>query len=98
MHCYEVIPEGAVCKLYFDLEFHKPSNKGSDGKTMVSSLIQVGCVFVSSFTIYPATVCPNTLLLSSLIHILMIMIQLLLSLSVRIPKSVLKKYPLFVFD
>nr|XP_019955886.1 PREDICTED: DNA-directed primase/polymerase protein [Paralichthys olivaceus] len=41
MHCYEVIPEGAVCKLYFDLEFHKPSNKGADGKTMVSSLIQV---------------------------------------------------------
>ncbi|XP_018551202.1 DNA-directed primase/polymerase protein isoform X2 [Lates calcarifer] len=43
MHCYEVIPEGAVCKLYFDLEFHKPSNKGSDGKTMVSSLIQYVC-------------------------------------------------------
>lgn len=42
MHCYEVIPEGAVCKLYFDLEFHKPSNKGADGKTMVSSLIRVG--------------------------------------------------------
>ncbi|XP_051242264.1 DNA-directed primase/polymerase protein isoform X2 [Dicentrarchus labrax] len=43
MHCYEVIPEGAVCKLYFDLEFHKPSNKGADGKTMVSSLIQYIC-------------------------------------------------------
>ncbi|KAI3353145.1 hypothetical protein L3Q82_019701, partial [Scortum barcoo] len=43
MHCYEVIPEGAVCKLYFDLEFHKPSNKGCDGKTMVSSLIQYVC-------------------------------------------------------
>ncbi|XP_071359369.1 DNA-directed primase/polymerase protein isoform X2 [Trachinotus anak] len=43
MHCYEVIPEGAVCKLYFDLEFHKPSNKGVDGKTMVSSLIQYVC-------------------------------------------------------
>lgn len=42
MHCYEVIPEGAVCKLYFDLEFHKPSNKQADGKSMVSSLIQVG--------------------------------------------------------
>lgn len=41
MHCYEVIPEGAVCKIYFDLEFHKPSNRGSDGKTMVSLLIQV---------------------------------------------------------
>ncbi|XP_008409909.1 DNA-directed primase/polymerase protein isoform X2 [Poecilia reticulata] len=43
MHCYEVIPEGAVCKLYFDLEFHKPSNKGSDGKSMVSLLIQYVC-------------------------------------------------------
>ncbi|XP_066574283.1 DNA-directed primase/polymerase protein isoform X2 [Amia ocellicauda] len=40
MHCYEVIPEGAVCKLYFDLEFHKPSNKGLDGKQMVASLTQ----------------------------------------------------------
>lgn len=44
MHCYEVIPEGTVCKLYFDLEFHKPSNKGADGKAMVSSLIEVGFV------------------------------------------------------
>ncbi|XP_068607276.1 DNA-directed primase/polymerase protein [Brachionichthys hirsutus] len=43
MHCYEVIPEGSVCKLYFDLEFHKPSNEGADGKTMVSSLIQYVC-------------------------------------------------------
>ncbi|XP_031727275.1 DNA-directed primase/polymerase protein [Anarrhichthys ocellatus] len=43
MHCYEVIPDGAVCKLYFDLEFHKPSNNGADGKAMVSSLIQYVC-------------------------------------------------------
>ncbi|XP_029287277.1 DNA-directed primase/polymerase protein isoform X2 [Cottoperca gobio] len=43
MHCYEVIPEGAVCKLYFDLEFHKPSNTGADGQSMVSSLIQYVC-------------------------------------------------------
>lgn len=41
MHCYEVIPEGAVCKMYFDLEFHKPSNRGSDGRSMVALLIQV---------------------------------------------------------
>lgn len=41
MHCYEVIPESTVCKLYFDLEFHKPSNKEADGKIMVSRLIQV---------------------------------------------------------
>ncbi|KAJ8271765.1 hypothetical protein COCON_G00106240 [Conger conger] len=43
MHCYEVIPEGAVCKLYFDLEFHKPSNGGRDGMQMVASLIQFVC-------------------------------------------------------
>ncbi|KAM8843451.1 DNA-directed primase/polymerase protein [Synchiropus picturatus] len=43
MHGYEVIPEGAVCKLYFDLEFHKPSNKDADGIQMVSLLIQYVC-------------------------------------------------------
>ncbi|XP_054634809.1 DNA-directed primase/polymerase protein [Dunckerocampus dactyliophorus] len=43
MHCYEVIPEGAVCKLYFDLEFHKPSNREADGKKMVSLWIQYVC-------------------------------------------------------
>lgn len=41
MHCYEVIPEGAVCKLYFDLEFHKPTNEGVDGKSLILLLIQV---------------------------------------------------------
>ncbi|KAM6940597.1 DNA-directed primase/polymerase protein [Xenentodon cancila] len=43
MHCYEVIPEGAVCKLYFDLEFHKPSNEGVDGKSLVALFIQFVC-------------------------------------------------------
>uniref|UniRef100_H3DL21 DNA-directed primase/polymerase protein n=1 Tax=Tetraodon nigroviridis TaxID=99883 RepID=H3DL21_TETNG len=43
MHCYEVIPEGTVCKLYFDLEFHKPSNEEADGQVMVSGLIQYVC-------------------------------------------------------
>lgn len=43
MHCYEVIPEGAVCKLYFDLEFHKPSNVDADGRSKVSLLIQFVC-------------------------------------------------------
>ncbi|XP_062864648.1 DNA-directed primase/polymerase protein isoform X2 [Trichomycterus rosablanca] len=43
MHCYEVIPEGAVCKLYFDLEFHTASNANLDGKKMVASLIQYVC-------------------------------------------------------
>ncbi|XP_054539498.1 DNA-directed primase/polymerase protein isoform X5 [Pan troglodytes] len=40
LHCYEVIPENAVCKLYFDLEFNKPANPGADGKKMVALLIQ----------------------------------------------------------
>ncbi|KAJ8383442.1 hypothetical protein AAFF_G00220380 [Aldrovandia affinis] len=43
MHCYEVIPEGAVCKLYFDLEFHKPSNSNRDGRQMVAAFIQYVC-------------------------------------------------------
>ncbi|XP_029912936.1 DNA-directed primase/polymerase protein isoform X2 [Myripristis murdjan] len=43
MHCYEVITEAAVCKLYFDLEFHSPSNQKLDGKTMVSFFIQYVC-------------------------------------------------------
>ncbi|KAA0722378.1 DNA-directed primase/polymerase protein [Triplophysa tibetana] len=43
MHCYEVILEGAVCKLYFDLEFDKPSNLHLDGKAMVAKLIQYVC-------------------------------------------------------
>lgn len=55
MHCYEVIPEGAVCKLYFDLEFHKPSNEGVDGKSLVFLLIQVVniCVLTDKWPSYP---------------------------------------------
>ncbi|NWW72810.1 PRIPO protein, partial [Climacteris rufus] len=41
MHCYEVIPEKDACKLYFDLEFHKPANPGADGKSMVMKLIEL---------------------------------------------------------
>ncbi|XP_077671660.1 DNA-directed primase/polymerase protein isoform X2 [Eretmochelys imbricata] len=41
MHCYEVIPEKAVCKLYFDLEFYKPVNPGADGKQMIAKLIEL---------------------------------------------------------
>ncbi|KAM9236766.1 DNA-directed primase/polymerase protein [Leptosomus discolor] len=41
MHCYEVIPEKDACKLYFDLEFHKPANPGADGKSMVAKLIEL---------------------------------------------------------
>ncbi|XP_027783019.2 DNA-directed primase/polymerase protein isoform X1 [Marmota flaviventris] len=43
MHCYEVIPENAVCKLYFDLEFNKPANPEADGKKMVALLIEYVC-------------------------------------------------------
>ncbi|XP_036619274.1 DNA-directed primase/polymerase protein [Trichosurus vulpecula] len=43
MHCYEVIPENAVCKLYFDLEFSKPANPGANGKEMVALLIEHVC-------------------------------------------------------
>ncbi|KAK7812365.1 hypothetical protein U0070_023275 [Myodes glareolus] len=41
LHCYEVIPENAVCKLYFDLEFNKLANPGADGKRMVALLIEL---------------------------------------------------------
>ncbi|KAL2098072.1 hypothetical protein ACEWY4_007279 [Coilia grayii] len=43
MHCYEVIPEGAVCKLYFDLEFQRVWNPSLDGEKMVALLIQYVC-------------------------------------------------------
>ncbi|XP_072371970.1 DNA-directed primase/polymerase protein isoform X2 [Scyliorhinus torazame] len=43
MHCYEVIPEGSVCHLYFDLEFIKQTNPECDGKRMVVELIQYVC-------------------------------------------------------
>ncbi|XP_067838679.1 DNA-directed primase/polymerase protein isoform X2 [Heptranchias perlo] len=43
MHCYEVIPEGSVCHLYFDLEFIKQTNPQCDGKQMVAKLIQYVC-------------------------------------------------------
>lgn len=43
LHCYEVIPENAVCKLYFDLEFNKLANPGADGKRMVALLIEHVC-------------------------------------------------------
>ncbi|XP_016041289.1 DNA-directed primase/polymerase protein isoform X2 [Erinaceus europaeus] len=43
LHCYEVIPENAVCKLYFDLEFSKLVNPRADGKKMVALLIEHVC-------------------------------------------------------
>ena len=38
---YEVIPEGAACKLYFDLEFSKELNPEHDGVEMVKTFIKV---------------------------------------------------------
>nr|XP_016849543.1 PREDICTED: LOW QUALITY PROTEIN: DNA-directed primase/polymerase protein [Anolis carolinensis] len=43
MHCYEVIPDNSFANLYFDLEFYKPANKGTDGKQMVADLIEFVC-------------------------------------------------------
>ncbi|KAM9576217.1 LOW QUALITY PROTEIN: DNA-directed primase/polymerase protein [Trichechus inunguis] len=43
LHCYEVIPENSVCKLYFDLEFNKLANPRADGKKMVALLIEHVC-------------------------------------------------------
>ncbi|XP_060552472.1 DNA-directed primase/polymerase protein-like [Ruditapes philippinarum] len=40
---YEVIPEGAVCKLYFDLEYDKTVNQDCDGDHMVAIFIQFVC-------------------------------------------------------
>ncbi|PIK44529.1 putative DNA-directed primase/polymerase protein [Apostichopus japonicus] len=40
---YEVIPEGAACKLYFDLEYQKKYNPMHDGRQMVESLIEIVC-------------------------------------------------------
>ncbi|CAC5409309.1 PRIMPOL [Mytilus coruscus] len=37
---YELIPEGSVCKLYFDLEFPKENNRNCDGSTMTDIFIK----------------------------------------------------------
>ncbi|XP_072164738.1 DNA-directed primase/polymerase protein-like [Diadema setosum] len=37
---YEIIQEGAACKLYFDLEFPRDSNPDLDGSAMVQTLIK----------------------------------------------------------
>ncbi|WAQ97658.1 PRIPO-like protein, partial [Mya arenaria] len=46
-HHYEVIPEGCVCKLYFDLEFDRTLNPAADGDAMVETFIQVICAGLS---------------------------------------------------
>ncbi|XP_033761453.1 DNA-directed primase/polymerase protein-like [Pecten maximus] len=45
-HHYEVIPENAVCKLYFDLEFLKEHNPGRDGDGMVDIFIKYVCYWL----------------------------------------------------
>lgn len=43
---YEVIQEGAVCKLYFDLEFPKAHNPCNNGSVMTDTFITVVCHFI----------------------------------------------------
>lgn len=40
---YEVIPEGAACRLYFDLEFKTKFNPQKDGASMVDIFIKYVC-------------------------------------------------------
>ncbi|XP_022426660.1 DNA-directed primase/polymerase protein isoform X6 [Delphinapterus leucas] len=49
LHCYEVIPENAVCKLYFGLEFNRLANPGADGKKMVALLVEHVCKALQQF-------------------------------------------------
>ncbi|KAK2180792.1 hypothetical protein NP493_426g05025 [Ridgeia piscesae] len=39
-HHYEIIPDGAVCHLYFDLEFYRLSNPSRNGSHMTQVLIR----------------------------------------------------------
>ncbi|XP_077999309.1 DNA-directed primase/polymerase protein-like [Glandiceps talaboti] len=45
-HFYEIIPEGAACHLYFDLEYSKEYNTNCDGVQMVNTLIECVCHFL----------------------------------------------------
>ncbi|XP_069123432.1 DNA-directed primase/polymerase protein-like [Argopecten irradians] len=46
-HHYEVIPQNAVCKLYFDLEFLKEHNADKDGDHMVEVFIKYVCYWLN---------------------------------------------------
>ncbi len=47
-----MIPEGAVCKLYFDLEFDKTLNPSSNGISMVKTFVKfIQCELLSAFNI-----------------------------------------------
>ncbi|XP_062611520.1 DNA-directed primase/polymerase protein-like [Saccostrea cucullata] len=43
---YEIIPEGSVCKLYFDLEYSIPDNPDHVGIKMVDTFIQYVCLWL----------------------------------------------------
>ncbi|XP_061175416.1 DNA-directed primase/polymerase protein-like [Saccostrea echinata] len=43
---YEIIPEGSVCKLYFDLEYSIPDNLDQIGIKMVDTFIQYVCLWL----------------------------------------------------
>ncbi|GAB1609968.1 hypothetical protein Ahia01_001282700, partial [Argonauta hians] len=43
---YEIIPEGAVCKLYFDLEFYTEMNPGLDGHKVGDHFIEYVCTWL----------------------------------------------------
>ncbi|XP_043286692.1 DNA-directed primase/polymerase protein-like [Venturia canescens] len=46
---YEVIPEGAPCWLYFDLEFKLELNPGSDGPRMTDTVIKIFCSYIEKY-------------------------------------------------
>lgn len=45
---YEVIAEGTVCKLYFDLEYNKEKNPNKDGSKLVDTFIKYVCVWLKN--------------------------------------------------
>ncbi|KAG7200776.1 hypothetical protein KM043_003153 [Ampulex compressa] len=49
MCSYEVIPEGAPCKLYLDLEYSIPLNPLSNGSRMTNTLINILCAYLLEY-------------------------------------------------
>ncbi|XP_014789422.2 DNA-directed primase/polymerase protein isoform X1 [Octopus bimaculoides] len=45
-HHYEIIPEGAVCKLYFDVEFYRENNPTLDGHRVCNHFIKYVCAWI----------------------------------------------------
>lgn len=50
---YEVIPDGAPCHLYFDLEFAKDLNPTKDGSKMTKTLIDIFCEYFNEHWGFP---------------------------------------------